>query len=244
MSIQAENKGTGFLTSVSGTGVLGSPHREARSLKPRLLISDDHALVLEGFRRILEEEFEIVGAVNDGRTLVEVAERLLPDVILLDISMPILNGIEAMRKLKPLLPATRFVVVTQRTDKQSVQAAFNAGANAYVVKQGAGAELVTAIREALKGHFYVAPGLGGLEADSGADPTHNPGDLFGGTLTPRQREVLQLVAEGKSAKEIAALLNISPKTVEFHKAAIMDELGIRTTAELTRYAIDQGISVR
>jgi len=208
----------------------------------RLLIADDHALMLEGLTRLLAGEFTIVGTAANGRTLVSEAERLRPDVVLLDIAMPGLNGIEAARCLSKLVPAVKIVFVTQQLDPAYVHAAFTAGAKGYVAKQSATKELVDAIHRALNDLFYVTP-LVGEEAAKFArlDPHKNPSAFFGGTLTPRQREVLQLVAEGKTTKEISAELNISPKTVEFHRNSLMDELGVRTTAELTRYAITHGI---
>jgi DNA-binding NarL/FixJ family response regulator len=208
----------------------------------RLMLADDHALMLEGLTRLLAGEFEIVGTAADGRTLVAEAERLRPDVIVLDIGMPELNGIEAARQLTKLLPSAKIVFITQQLDPAYVHAAFTAGARAYVAKQSATKELVEAIHEALHGRYYVTPMVGEKAAQLALlDPHKNPSEIFGAALTPRQREVLQLVAEGKTTKQISATLNISPKTVEFHRNSLMDELGVRTTAELTRYAISRGI---
>lgn len=208
----------------------------------RLLLADDHGLMLEGLTRLLAGEFEIVGTAVDGRTLVAEAERLRPDVVVLDIGMPELNGIEAARRVNKSLPACKIVFVTQQLDPAYVHAAFTAGCKAYVAKQSASKELVEAIRKALRGHYYVTPLVGEKAAELAAlDPSKNPSEFFGSALTPRQREVLQLVAEGKTTKEISAALHISPKTVEFHRNSLMDELGMRTTAELTRYAIARGI---
>jgi len=209
--------------------------------KARLLIADDHPLILEGLRRILEPRFEVVGAAGDGRALVAAAERLKPDIVLLDIAMPLLNGIEAARQIHEFLPRTKIVVISQQADRHYVQAAFRAGASAYVIKQSAAADLLAALDEVQEGRFYVSDTVSKGMPEALLCATRNPADLFGAELTPRQREVLQLIAEGKSAKEIADLLKISPKTVEFHKASIMDELGLRTTAELTRYAVAAGI---
>jgi len=208
----------------------------------RLLLADDHALMLEGLTRLLSDEFEIVGMATNGRTLLAEAERLRPDVVVLDIGMPDLNGIEAARRLNKLLPSAKIVFVTQRLDRAYVHAAFAAGAKGYVAKQSASVELIEAIRQALQGRYYVTPHAG-VEAAQLVElnPDKNPSELFGGTLTPRQREVLQLVAEGKTSREISSLLRISLKTVEFHRNALMDELGLRTTAELTRYALSHGI---
>jgi DNA-binding NarL/FixJ family response regulator len=178
----------------------------------------------------------------DGRHLVSEAERLQPDVIVVDIGMPELNGIEATRQLARSVPTAKVVMITQQLDPAYVHAAFTAGARGYVAKQSASTELVDAIRCALRGHYFVTPLVGKSAAELVAmNPGKNPSELFGSTLTARQREVLQLVAEGKSTKEISAALHISPKTVEFHRNSLMDELGVRTTAELTRYAISRGI---
>jgi DNA-binding NarL/FixJ family response regulator len=210
--------------------------------KRRILLADDHTLMLEGLSRLLASEFEIAGTAANGRDLLEKAERLKPDVIILDVGMPEMNGIEAARRLAKVLPSAKIVFVTQRLDRAYLHAAFSAGAMAYVTKQSAANELVEAIHNALEGRYYV-PQLAGEAAVRFAalDPRKNPAEMFGSHLTPRQREVLQLVAEGKSSKEISAALNISVKTVEFHRNGLMDELGIRTTAELTRYAVSRGI---
>jgi DNA-binding NarL/FixJ family response regulator len=155
--------------------------------------------------------------------------------------MPVLNGIEAMRQLKKSLPGTEFVVVTQQTNREYVAAAFQAGAKGYVLKSSASSELSTAMHLALTGQYYVTP-LVSVELATLLDPSKSPAKLFEVNLTSRKREVLQLVAEGKTVKEIASVLAISTKTVEFHKTTIMDQLGLRTTAELTRYAIQKGIA--
>jgi DNA-binding NarL/FixJ family response regulator len=209
----------------------------------RILLADDHNLMLEGLIGILKQEFEIVGTAENGRALVDQAVLLKPDVVLLDVSMPELNGIEAAGRISKLLPACRMVFVTQQLKPEYVRAALEAGAMAYVAKQSAGSELREAIRLALAGRYYVSTLVTPKEPT--ATPVHgwtrNPASLFGARLTPRQRDVLQLVAEGKTAKEVSASLNISVKTVDFHRNALMNVLGVRTTAELTRYAISQGI---
>jgi DNA-binding NarL/FixJ family response regulator len=209
-------------------------------MRKRLLLGDDHALMLEGLTRLLAGEFDVVGTATDGRALITEAERLQPDVIVLDIGMPEMNGIEAARRLTRSAPSAKIVFITQQLDPAYVHAAFNAGANAYVAKQSASKELIDAIHCALRNHFYVTP-LAGAEAAELAslEPRRNPSEFFGGALTPRQREVLQLIAEGKTTREISVTLHISPKTVEFHRNSLMDQLGVRTTAELTRYAISQ-----
>ncbi len=209
--------------------------------KFRLLIADDHPIILEGMRRLLEEEYDLVGTAGDGRALIVATERFRPDAVLVDIAMPLLNGIEATRQIRKAVPNTRVVIVTQHTDRLYIEAAFRAGACAYVVKQSAAADLLIALREVLDGRLYVSQSVGKDLPLSLLGSRNGAALMFGAELTPRQREVLQLVAEGKSIKEIAELLKISPKTVEFHKASIMDLLGLRTTAELTRYAVAHGI---
>ena len=211
-------------------------------MQKRLLLADDHVLMLEGLTRLLAAEFEVVGTAPNGRMLLAEAERLKPDVIVLDIGMPEMNGIEAARRLAKLAPTAKLVFVTQQLDPAYLHAAFSAGAKAYVAKQSAAKELVQAIRMALRDCFYVTP-LAGQEAVqlTALNPRRNPAGMFGARLTPRQREVLQLVAEGKTTKQISAALQISPKTVEFHRNSLMQELGVRTTAELTRYALSRGI---
>ncbi len=208
--------------------------------KPRVLLADDHTLVLEGFRRIVEQRCEVVGSVEDGRSLIEAATRLTPDLILLDISMPLLNGIDAARQLHKLLPSVKLIFVTMHADPAYVSEAFKAGASAYLLKRSAARELDHAIEAVLKGQYYVTSLL---TRELVTSLTQDSANLFAQRqeLTPRQREVLQLVAEGRTIKETAALLNISPKTVEFHKAQIMSQLNLHTTAELTKYALTHGL---
>lgn len=211
-------------------------------MRKRLLLADDHALMLEGLVSLLESEFEIVATATNGRVALAEAERLKPDIVVLDIGMPELNGIEAARHLARTVPTARIVFVTQQLDPAYVHAAFTAGARAYVAKQSAAKELLTAVRLAADNRYYVTPLVNAEAAElASADRSRNPADIFGSRLTPRQREVLQLIAEGKSSKEISAALNISTKTVEFHRNSLMDELGLRTIAELTRYAVSRGI---
>lgn len=208
---------------------------------PRVLLADDHTLVLEGFRRIVEQRCQVVGTVEDGRSLLEAAVRLQPDLILLDISMPLLNGIDAARQVKKVLPDVKLVFVTMHADPAYVSEAFKAGAVAYLLKRSAARELDHAIDSVLKGQYFVTSLL---TKDLVASLSEGHENLFSQRqdLTPRQREVLQLVAEGRTIKEIAALLNISPKTVEFHKAQIMFHLNLHTTAELTKYALSHGLT--
>ena len=209
--------------------------------KPRVLIADDHALVAEGLRSLLAERYEVVGISTNGRRLLVDAAICKPDVVVLDIGMPELNGIDAAHQLGKLVPQAKLVFVTQQIDVQYLRAAFRAGGVGYVAKQSATQELLTAIERALTGKIYVTPLLKDAFPDLSLRDLRQSSDVFAKDLTPRQREVLQLVAEGKTIKEISAALAISPKTVEFHKNALMNEIGLRTTAELTRYAISRGI---
>jgi len=209
--------------------------------RPRVLLADDHTLVLEGLRKILEPECDVVGSVEDGRSLLAAAEQLKPDIILLDVSMPLLNGVEAARMLRNAVPGAKVIFVTMHADATYVAGAFRAGASGYVLKRCASLELLNAIHQVLSGRSYITPLIRN-------DILHDlPGWPLGsgeasGELTVRQREVVQLVAEGRPVKEIAAILNISSKTVAFHKANVMRKLGIRSTAELTKYALEHGIS--
>lgn len=209
--------------------------------KPRVLIADDHSLVAEGLGSLLAAYYDVVGISDNGRRLLVDAGLHKPDVIVLDIGMPELNGIEAALHLRKLLPQAKLVFVTQQIDVQYLRAAFRAGGVGYVAKQSATQELLTAIERALSGKIYVTPLLKEALPELSLQDLRESSDVFAKELTPRQREVLQLVAEGKTIKEISATLAISPKTVEFHKNALMNEIGLRTTAELTRYAISRGI---
>jgi len=205
-----------------------------------VLLADDHTLLLEGIRLMLEPEFELVGSVEDGQQLLAAARTAKPDVILLDISMPVLNGIDAAHQLRKTLPSAKLIFLTMHADPDYVAEAFRAGAAGYLLKRSAASELLTAIREVLKGHHYVSP-LVARDALEMLVTSTKPAGKLSDRLTPRQREVLQLVAEGRTRKEIASVLNISVKTVEFHKAALMRELNVRTVAGFTRYAIEHGM---
>ncbi|MDQ2840714.1 MAG: response regulator transcription factor [Acidobacteriota bacterium] len=209
-------------------------------MNTRIIIADDHALILEGLRRIVEDCCELVTTATDGQMLVRVAAELKPELILLDISMPVLNGIEADRQILAADPKIRLIFLSMHADLDYVREAFRIGAAGYVLKRAAVSELNAAIREVMAGGHYLSPLITKETVSFLLKESTLPG-LFGRELTQRQREVLQLVAEGKAAKEISATLGISTKTVEFHKTSIMDTLGLRTIAELTRYAISQGI---
>lgn len=207
--------------------------------RPRTLIADDHQLFLEGLKHMIESECEIVGTATDGQQVVALAEELRPDIILLDLAMPLLNGLEAARQVRKTNPRTKFIFVTMQLNRDYVREAFEAGASGYVVKQEAASELLTAIQSVQQGGFFLSTLVSKKFLSKPLSPNENPSKLFT-VLTPRQRQVLQLVAEGKSAKEIAALLFISVKTVEFHKKHLMEELKVHSSAELVRYAVEHG----
>jgi DNA-binding NarL/FixJ family response regulator len=207
--------------------------------RARILLADDHSLVAAGLRSMLEVTYDVVGTVNNGRDLLQAAQRLHPDVVLLDISMPELNGIEAARQLRKLVPQARLIFVTMHTDATIVREALRAGGSGYVAKQSAPKELAAAIEEVLQGHTYLTP-LVTRDLVDEALALEGPAVPFG-KLTARQREVLQLVAEGRTNKEIAATLGISTKTVEFHRAGIVSALRLNSTADLVKYAIRHGL---
>jgi DNA-binding NarL/FixJ family response regulator len=208
--------------------------------KPRVLLADDHRILAEGVRGLLESEFELVGIVSDGRELVEAAIKLRPDVVVADISMPSLNGIDAVAQIRRAGASCTVVFLTMQRDVSYARMAMEAGASGYVLKHSAHDELITAIREALRGRTYVTPLIAGELLRSYREDGLQAADAAR-KLTPRQREVLQLSAEGRSAKEIASLLHISSRTAEYHRARVMKVLGIRTAAELVQYAIRNGI---
>jgi DNA-binding NarL/FixJ family response regulator len=206
--------------------------------RPRILLADDHTLVVEGFRKILEPEFEIAGVVSDGRALLTVALQEKPDVIVLDIGMPLVSGIDAGRELKRLIPRTKLIVLTMNEDADIAREALRRWASAYLLKKSAGAELINAVREVLKGRTYVTPRLAQQLMDQFVrDPR------LGRTkeLTPRQREVLHLLAEGRTMKETADLLHLTPRTIAFHKYRIMEEFGLKTNSDLVRFAIRERV---
>jgi len=209
--------------------------------KVRVLLADDHQIVAEGLRSLLEPEFELVGIVADGRAMLSAARELRPDVVVLDISMPGLNGIEAAAQLRAAGSAARVIFLTMHREASYAARALDAGAAGFVLKHAAATELVAAIREAVQGRTYVTPLIAAdLLREYRDRGDHRATDF--GQLTPRQREVLQLVAEGHSAKEIARLLHISPRTAEFHKARLMETLGATSTADLVRHAIHHGLT--
>jgi DNA-binding NarL/FixJ family response regulator len=208
--------------------------------KPRILLADDHKIVLEGLRGLLDLEFEIVGAVENGRTLVAEAQRLKPDVVVADISMPGLNGIDAARQMRKMDKRIKIVFLTMHSEASYAAGGFDAGASGFVLKHSAPQELITAIREAMQGRTYVTPMIAGELISSFKSSKPCPAGSSA-ALSPRQREVLQLLAEGKSTKEIGMLLDISTRTVEFHKYRMMEQLRIKTSAELVQFAVKNGI---
>jgi DNA-binding NarL/FixJ family response regulator len=204
----------------------------------RILLADDHALTLSGMRAVLEPHCEIVGSVADGRALVDAALRLRPQAIVMDIGMPLLNGIDAAVQIKKHLPAVKLLFVTMHDSPAYLLSALQAGASGYILKSAASEELLEAIDSALDGHIYVSSRLSKESLDRFRD---SPRAATAFHLSQRERETLQLIAEGRIEKEIAFVLNISIKTVGFHRENIKRKLGLRTTAELTKYAIEQGL---
>jgi DNA-binding NarL/FixJ family response regulator len=206
-------------------------------------MADDHTLFLQGITKLLESEIDIVGTVQDGRALLEAVERLKPDIALLDITMPMLNGLDAARQLKKAHPSLLIVFLTMHMNPAYVSEAFRAGASAYLLKGCEASELSTALREVLQGRSYVTPLVTRDTLDLLLRPeSKRTSSPPAAKLTARQREVLQLIAEGKSSKEVAQLLNIAVRTVEFHKARLMQELGAHNRTELIKYAIASGIT--
>jgi DNA-binding NarL/FixJ family response regulator len=204
---------------------------------PRVLLADDHALLLGAFEKLLATECEVVGLASDGRALVAAAEALKPDLIVLDIAMPLLNGLEAGRQIKRKLPDVKLVFLTMNEDPELAAEAFRSGASAYLLKRSAASELTTAIREVMNGQSYVTP----LITSGMVGSLLKKKDSGEADLTPRQREVLQLLAEGHSMKEVASLLNLTPRTVAFHKYEMMKRLNVNSTAELIQYAVKHHI---
>lgn len=215
----------------------------SQTSKPRVLMADDHSIFLAGVRKLIEGQCEVVGTVEDGRALLEAAERLKPELILLDISMPLLNGLEAARHLRKTLPEAKLLFLTMHASSRYATEVFKVGGHGFLLKQSAASELPQAIDSVLKGKHYLTPSIAKPMIDQALRAKEAPnvkGDEK--QLTPRQREILQLIGEGKGTKEIATLLNLSVKTIQFHKSCLMQELDIHTTAELIRYAITQGFA--
>jgi DNA-binding NarL/FixJ family response regulator len=207
--------------------------------RPRVLLADDHRMVTEGLKSLLSDDFELVGIVEDGHALLAAAKKFRPDVIVADITMPKLNGIDALHLLKKHNPEVKVVFLTMHQDRAYARRALEAGAAGFVVKHVASDELVMAIHAALKGKTFITPALAGDVLD---DIQHSAKKKNAkGSMTPRQREILQMLAEGRSAKEIAQMLSISARTVEFHKYQMMETHGLHSSAELVHFAIKHGI---
>lgn len=207
--------------------------------RTRILLADDHAMICAGVAKLLEPHYEVIGTVEDGRALLKAADELKPDVVVLDIGMPILNGLDAARELKRRMPHTRLIFLTMETDCYIAAEALRVGAVAYLLKTSRPAELLQAIQDAMKGVSYVTPQIGrAMEERFIRDPRalDRPSQLTG-----RQREVLQMLAEGRSMKEIAYILEIAHRTVRFHKNQIMEELGVTTNSGLVKYAMRNGM---
>ena len=207
--------------------------------RPTVLIADDHTILAEGLVSLLKDKFDVVATVADGDLLIEAAVRLRPDVIIADINMPTMNGLEALTRLKQRGVDSKFIILTMQSEAEIATRAMRAGASGFLVKHAAGEELVGAIQEVLHGRVYLTPAvtrevLDTLKRQATAEPTIE--------LTPRQREVLSLIVEGRRMKEIGAILNLSTRTVETHKYEMMRVLGVQSTAELVRYALENGVA--
>ncbi len=206
----------------------------------KVLIADDHSMVIDGLRSLLEPEYDVVGTVTDGRAVLPLVQKLQPDIVTIDISMPLLNGLDCTRQLRDAGCTAKILILTMHPDASLAQEALAAGASGYLLKSSPGSELKGALKEVLAGRIYLSPAVTRDMAGVLGRMTSIHEEVWA-QLTPRQREVLQLLAEGKSHKEVASILNISVKTAEYHKYAILDRLGIKTNAELVQYAIRHGI---
>jgi len=208
--------------------------------RPRIIVADDHTLVAEACKKLLDAEYDVVATVADGRTLVRAAATLKPQVIIIDISMPLLNGLDAGQQIKKVAPSVKLIYLTMNQDADLAAEAFRYGASGYLLKTCAASELTTAVREVLRGKSYLSPAI----AKDTVDFLLNQGEETvdeGAQLTERQREVLQLLAEGKSMKEVGSVLNLTTRTVAFHKYRIMQVLHAHSNAELVRYAIKKHV---
>jgi DNA-binding NarL/FixJ family response regulator len=206
--------------------------------RPRILIADDHTLVAEAFKTLLEPEYQVVELVADGRSLLSAAKELKPDLVLLDLGMPLLNGLDAGLELKRLLPRTKLIVLTMNEDAGVASKVLRQWASGYLLKKSAGVELKKAISDVLHGHSYVTPSIAQKLVD---EFIRDPQPSGAKELTPRQRQVLQLLAEGRSMKEAAAVLDIAVRTIAFHKYRIMEDFGLKTNSDLVRFAIREHI---
>lgn len=207
--------------------------------RPRVLLADDHQMLVDALKRVLEPRFEVVGTVSDGRALLEAAGNLQPEIIVLDVAMPKLNGLDAARQLKRTMPKVKLIFMTMNEDPDLVGEAFRAGASAFLLKQGAAFELTDAIEKVLKGGSYVTPSA--AEGQAKISLREPKAREHAAEPTPRQREVIQLLAEGRSMKEVASILHITKRTVAAHKYSVMELLQLKTNAELVQYAIKHRI---
>lgn len=206
--------------------------------KPRIVVAEDHAMIAEGIAKLLENDCELVEVVADGKTLISATQHHLPDLILVDVSLPLLNGLEATRQIKKRFPTIHVIILTMHTDPALVNDARAAGASGYLIKESAASELLHAIREVLRGKKIFSSTIQeNVNKGSVSVEHHETTTQSGRPITPRQREVLQLIAEGRSNKEIAEILNLAVKTVEFHKTRLMRTLQLHSVPELTKYAI-------
>ena len=211
-------------------------HFQATTSRPRVLIADDHKLVAELCKQLLDKDFWVVGTVGDGRALVRAAAEMKPDVIVLDIAMPILNGLDAGRQVKNLLPLVKLIYLTMNPDAEVAAEAFNRGASGYLLKTCAASEMVLAVHEVLRGKTYLSKALSKATIDC-LRWEHKELVNEERRLSDRQRDVLQLLAEGKVMKEIGSVLTISTRTVMYHKYRMMEILGVKSNAELVKYAV-------
>ena len=209
---------------------------------PRIILADDHTLFVEALRKLAAPHVEVVATVGDGRALLETAQALKPDIVVIDVGMPLLNGLDAGRELKKRLPNVKLIFLTMNEDPDLAVEAMKSGASGYLLKTSAGSELFNAIRAALRGKSYLTPQIArGMQESFIRDPQ---GAKCQKLLTPRQREVLQLLAEGKPMKIVADILRIAPRTVAFHKYRVMQDLGLKSNAELIQFAIKNRIIIQ
>jgi DNA-binding NarL/FixJ family response regulator len=207
-------------------------------MRPRILLADDHTMLLDAFRALLEPEFEVVGTATDGRMLIEEFSRLKPDIVVVDVGMPLLNGLDAGRQLKALQRSVKLIYLTMNPEPDLAREALRLGASGYVLKSSAASELKQAIHEALRGRSYITPLITQDVVGLLLEHPERPHEL-----TTRQREVLQLLAEGRSMKEVASILDVTPRTVAFHKYRMMEQLHLKSSAELVQYAVKHGIVI-
>ena len=210
----------------------------------RILLADDHDVVRAGIRGVLERQsgVEIVGEADNGRTAIELARKLTPNLVLMDIAMPDLNGLEATRQIVALDAGIKVLILSMHSSRQFVSEVLKAGASGYILKNTASREVPLAVSAVVDGKIYLSPGIAEVVVEDYVRHVPNPGQAAFSTLSAREREVLQLLAEGKTSKEIASALHVSAKTIESHRAQIMDKLGLRTVAELTKFAVREGLT--